>query len=74
MNTGNLQAVNGRIREALEQLQLAWHSVSESWQDANAARFEEQYLAPVQEEFQAALPAIGQLAQIVQAAARELEE
>ena len=74
MNTGNLQAARGRIEEALDQLRIDWLAAAEVWSDQNAARFEEERLQPVWEEFQSALPAIGQLIQTVQTASRELEE
>ena len=74
MNTGNLQAARGRIQEALEKLQVDWRAASETWVDHNASQFAELHLQPVSEEFQAALPAISNLVQIVQAASRALEE
>lgn len=74
MNTGNLQAAEGRIQEALEQLQFDWRAASETWVDHNAAQFAELNLQPIWEEFKTALPAISHLVQVVQAASRDLEE
>ena len=74
MHVGNLQGASGRLQEALEQLQLAWGNTAEYWRDANASEFEEQHLRQILEEFQAAIPAVSQLTQVIQAAVRELEE
>lgn len=74
MHTGNLQAARGRIQDALEKLHLDWNAASETWADQNAAQFAELHLQPIWEEFQTAMPAISHLAQVVQAASRELEE
>ena len=74
MHVGNFQSASGRLQEALDQLQLAGGTTAEFWRDANAAEFEEQHLQPVFEEFQAAIPAVSQLTQVIQAAVRELEE
>jgi hypothetical protein len=74
MHIGNLQSAGGRLQEAVEQLQFAWGATAEYWRDANAAEFEEQHLRAVFEEFQAVMPAVSQLTQVIQAAVRELEE
>jgi hypothetical protein len=74
MHVGNLQAGSGRIQEALEQLQLAWSGAAEVWKDANARSLDEQYLRTIAEEVNIAIPAISHLAQVLQAAHRELEE
>lgn len=74
MHVGNFQGASGRLQEALEQLQLAWGATAEVWRDANAAEFEEQHLRQIFEEFKAAIPAVSQLTQVIQAAVRDLEE
>ena len=74
MNVGNFQAGAGRLQAALESLQHTWGDTSEHWRDANSRHIEEQHLRPIGEEVSGALAAIGHLATIVQAAARELEE
>jgi hypothetical protein len=74
MHVGNLQSGSGRIQEALEQLQLAWAGAAEVWKDANARSFDEQHLRTIVDEINVAIPAISHLAQVLQAARRELEE
>lgn len=74
MNVGNLQSGSGRLQEALEELQLAWRATADVWNDANSRNFEEQHVRTIQEEVNAALPAISHLAQVLQSARRELEE
>lgn len=74
MNVGNLQSGSGRLQEALEELQFAWAAAAEVWNDANSRNFEEQHLRTIQEEVNAALPAVAHLVQVLQAARRELEE
>lgn len=74
MHVGNFQAASGRLQESLDQLQIAWDGAAEQWRDANAAEFEEQHLRSVFEEFRNAVSAVMQVSQVVQQAARELEE
>lgn len=74
MNTGNIQAASARLQEAFDTLQIAWQQTSEVWRDENRRLFEEERLSVVGEELVAAIPAISNLAQVIQAAVRELEE
>lgn len=74
MNVGNLQSANGRLQEALQQLQLVWASAADEWNDVNSRVFEEEHMRVIVEEASAAIPAISHLAQQLQAAQRELEE
>lgn len=74
MNAGNIQSTLGRLQEALDTLQIAWGHTSEVWRDENRRLFEEEQLRVVAEEVAAAIPAISNLAQVIQAARRDLEE
>jgi len=74
MNVGNYQAGFGRLQEALEDLQRAWADTADVWKDANSRSFEQEQLQAIPEELSTALPAISHLAQVMQAARRELEE
>jgi hypothetical protein len=74
MNTGNIQSAVGRLQEALDTLQIAWGQTAEVWRDENSRLFEEERLKVVAEEVSAAIPAISNLAQVIQAAHRDLEE
>jgi hypothetical protein len=74
MNTGNIQSAVGRLQEALDTLQIAWGQTAEVWRDENSRLFQEERLRVVAEEVSAAIPAISNLAQVIQAAQRDLEE
>jgi hypothetical protein len=74
MNTGNVQAASARLQEALDSLQIAWQQTADVWRDENRRLFEEERLRVVAEEVAAAIPVIANLAQVFQAAQRELEE
>ncbi len=74
MNAGNIQAAVGRLQEALDTLQIAWGQTADVWRDDNRRSFEEERLHNVAEEVVAAIPAISNLAQVIQVAQRELEE
>lgn len=74
MNTGNIQSAVGRLQDALDTLQIAWGQTAEVWRDENSRLFEEERLRTVAEEVSAAIPAISNLAQVIQAAQRDLEE
>jgi hypothetical protein len=74
MRPGNLQAAAGRIQEALDELNLAWHETREVWKDQQAALFEEKVLQKIREELVAAFPGVSQMAQTMGAASRECSE
>jgi hypothetical protein len=74
MNSGNIQSAVGRLQEALDTLQIAWGRTADVWRDDNRRTFEEERLKQVGEEVAAAIPAISNLAQVIQAAQRDLEE
>ena len=68
MQPGNIVAASGRLQEAAQQLQLAWGTTSDSWNDAASRRFEEDHLRPLFEAINVALPALSQLSQAMQQA------
>ena len=74
MHVGNLQAAAGRLQDALEKLQLAWEQTRDHWRDENARFLEEELLRPLEREVKLAVPAIGQMSQVMQQAVRECEE
>ena len=74
MNSGNIQSVVGRLQEALDTLKISWEQTADVWRDDNRRTFEEERLKNVAEEVAAAIPAISNLAQVIQAAQRDLEE
>jgi len=74
MHWGNLQAAEGRLQDALDELHLAWQQTREAWQDQQAERFEETFLRKIDEDLAAVFPAISQISQTFGMAARECEE
>ncbi len=74
MRSGNLQSTNGQLQEALEALEIAWSHTAEHWRDQNAQRVEEEHLNPIAEELTKSLPAISHMAQLLNQAARDLDE
>lgn len=74
MQPGNIVAASGRLQEAALQLQLAWSTTRDLWNDTASRRFEEEHLRPVFEAINVALPALSQLAQAMQQAAVQCRE
>ena len=66
LNTGMAQ-----LREALDVLERAWFEVREKWDDANSRNIEENHLRPLGSDLASALPAIEQLAAVLDKAGRE---
>ncbi len=74
MQPGNVIAASGRLQEAAQQLQLAWGTARDLWNDGAARRFEEDHLRPFFEAVNVALPALSQLAQAMQQAQTQCNE
>jgi hypothetical protein len=74
MNIGNLQSAAGRLQEALDELERAWQRTIDEWADENSQRIEQDHLARLAHEVRAVLPAISQMSQSLQQAARECNE
>ena len=74
MQPGNILAAAGRMQEAVEQLQIAWSTTKDHWNDAQALQFEEDQLRPIFERINTALPAMNQMAQALQQASIQCGE
>lgn len=74
MNIGNLQSSAGRIQEALDDLLTAWQRTREFWNDEQARDFEKQVLDVISKEVATAFPALNQISQAYQTAARDCGE
>lgn len=74
MKFSTLQSGAGRLQESAETLRARWQDVREVWQDANAARFEEEHLRPLADALQIAFPAIAQMSTAMQTMQRELTD
>ncbi len=74
MQPGNIVAAAGRMQEAMEQMQIAWSSTRDHWNDGQAQRFDEEQIRPVFERINIALPAMSQMAQALQQALIQCNE
>jgi hypothetical protein len=74
MHPGNIVAAAGRMQEAMEQLQIAWGSARDHWNDGMSQHFEEQHIRPIFERINVALPALTQMAQALQQAQTQCGE
>ncbi len=71
MKIADLTTGTGQLRDALDMLQRAWLDAREKWNDANARNIEENHLAPIGRDLALALPAIEQLAAVLDKAGRD---
>ena len=72
MTPGGLQSEIARIQEAMEALDVVWDRTTESWRDRNARSVEENFMGPLREVVGQAIPAIGQLSEVLQAGVRRV--
>jgi hypothetical protein len=64
----------GRIRHALEKLQIAWQQNSDQWDDVVSKRFEERQLEPMIPKIKIALDAIGRMHMLLSEVQRDCEQ
>ncbi|MEM9659072.1 MAG: hypothetical protein AAF961_11990 [Planctomycetota bacterium] len=62
------------IRDAVDELQAAWRSTSEQWNDGVSRRFCEQRLEPLGATFKLALDAVGRMGQLVDQMRRDCQQ
>jgi hypothetical protein len=70
----DLSSGTGRIRHALETLQLAWQEASDEWDDAVSHRFCEHHLEPIVPQVKMALDAIERMHMLMSEMQRDCEE
>lgn len=73
MKACDLQSGAGRIRRALEHLELAWAEASDEWHDEASRAFQEQHLEPLLPVVKTALDAIGRMDLLLREAQRDCE-
>ena len=71
MKIADLSTGASQLRDALEQLQLAWSDTKEHWQDANSLHLEEHHLKPLAVALAASHPVILHLASVLAQAERD---
>lgn len=67
-------AGKGLLLEARKELAWEWSRAREVWSDANAARFEERYIQPIDGHVRRALEVMDRLADAADAARRDCEQ
>jgi len=70
----DLYTSTAHIRDAIEELQLAWQQTAEDWNDPVSQKFCQQHLDPLGPVTKTALDAIGQMTQQVRQMQQECEE
>jgi hypothetical protein len=63
----------GRIRHALEKLQIAWNEASTDWNDAVSRRFAANHLEPMLPRVKLALDAISRMSLLLDEVERDCE-
>lgn len=71
MRIADLTTGASQLRDAHENLQIAWTATQELWNDGNSRNLEEQYLKPLAMEVAAAHPVILHLSSVLAQAERE---
>ena len=73
MATIDLFTGAAHLRDATEELQLAWQQTAEHWDDPVSRKFCQQYLEPIGPSVKMGLDAIGQMDHLIQQMQRECE-
>lgn len=73
MKSCDLSSGAGRIRRALEHLELAWAEANAEWNDEVSRAFQEQHLEPMIPVVKTALDAIGRMDLLLREAQRDCE-
>ena len=74
MKPWDLETSAAHLRDAMEDLQIAWQDTNESWQDGVSQKFCETHLEPLGPAVKQALDAILRMQQLVNQIQRECEE
>ncbi len=73
MRPWDLDTSSAQLRHAIEDLQLAWQEVSESWHDGVSQNFCEQVLEPLAPACKRSLDAISRVQDLVNRMQRDCE-
>lgn len=72
MTICDFQTSLGQLKEASQKLRERWEAVREEWQDASAARFEEEHLRPIEPILAWTVSAVNQMNDLMQHAEQDL--
>ncbi len=70
----NLTAGAAKLREALENLEVAWDEAKVHWDDASSRNFDEHHLQPIGPQVRTALDAISRMREVITRVQRDCEE
>ena len=73
MQIADLSTGAAQLRDAADVLAVRWDDTRQQWRDANSREIEENHLAPLATEINAALGAMSRLSQVFAQAQRECE-
>jgi hypothetical protein len=73
MRKCDLSTPTGRIRHAVENLEIVWSESSTQWNDAVSRRFREQHLEPMLPKLKLALDAISRMSLLIDDVERDCE-
>ena len=74
MRQTDLHTAAAQLRDAFDELQIAWREVNEEWDDQVSRRFCERHLEPIAPVMKKTLDAIGHMSQIHHQIRRDCEE
>ncbi len=74
MRHWDLETGGAQLRDAMQDLQRAWHVVSESWNDGVSRQFGEQYLDPIIPASKMALDGTARMRELLMRVQTECEE
>ena len=64
----------GQLSRSMKDLMLRWLEAKSNWDDAQAERFEEHYLLPLEQDMRSALSAMDQMAILISQAKHDCVE
>ena len=70
----SLETGCAHLRDAMDDLQIAWRETNELWQDEVSQKFCQNYLEPVGPALKQALEAAGRMQQLMNEIQRECDE
>ena len=73
MRKCDLSTGAGRIRHAVENLEIVWNEAADQWNDAVSRRFREEHLEPIIPRLKLALDAISRMELLVNEVERDCE-
>jgi hypothetical protein len=73
MRKCDLSTGAGRIRHALENLEIVWSEAAEQWNDAVSRRFREEHLEPIVPRLKLSLDAISRMELLINEVERDCE-